>query len=88
MAPRGPYKRRPDRATVFRIIGEEAARLGAPEVAVINCGQTAAVIAARRSAICRIIRETGCSSVGLAEVWGCDRATIKSAALHGQSVNP
>lgn len=69
--PRGSG-RRPDRATVERVIA--AAQVGHIPDVVTSRDRLSTV--KRRSAWAQILAETGCSVAGLADVWGCYRQAI------------
>ncbi|RAK52112.1 hypothetical protein [Phenylobacterium deserti] len=69
--------RKPDRNTVVQIIKEEARAHHVSPAAVTNASTRRKAVAARQSAIARIIQETGCSERGLSMVWGLDKSVIR-----------
>lgn len=72
-------KNQPDRATVERIVLEESAAACAHRMEVLSMARLPNAIKARRAAFTRILRETGCSVEGLAQVWGCWPGSITAA---------
>lgn len=80
-----PQPNKPDRETVLRIAGEEAAATGASLESVMGFNRAegfdkgAANITARHRTWDRVIRETGCSRYGLAMVVGCDPKAVRWA---------
>jgi hypothetical protein len=73
-------KNHPDRAFVEKVAREEAAAAAAGLDAVLHMSRAGNATSARHhKAFRRIIRETGCSVEGLAEVWGCYAESIKHA---------
>ena len=70
---------RPPHDVVERIATEEAAEAGARLGDVLSMRLDGRAKLARRRAWKRILRETGCSVSGLADVWGCDRQAIEKA---------
>lgn len=73
------YHNRPERADVERIIRSVARRAGVPWPNLMHVQHDREVVALRERAWLRILRETGCSITGLADVWGCDRKSIQRA---------
>lgn len=71
-------KNQPDRATVERIAAEEAREATCSIDAVLGMSRQGRAVRARRMAFNRILRETGCSVDGLAEVWGCYAYSIRA----------
>jgi hypothetical protein len=70
----------PSRATVERILAEEAKRARLKVDAILAPGKPCArVLRAKRAAIRRIVAETGCSARGLAKVWGLCPETVREA---------
>lgn len=69
---------RPDRTLVERIAREEAAAAGVSFTSVLEA-RSALAVCARRRALRRIKRETGCSLFGLAAVFGCDHGAVLDA---------
>ena len=70
----------PDRSVVVRIIREEAAAHGVEPSMVAGKSPHRAAHKARRSAVSRILAETGCSRIGLAKVWGMTRQSAQRCA--------
>lgn len=64
---------------VETVIREECAKVRCSFTDVLNRGQAPNVVAARITAIKRLLRETNCQKRELAEVWGCPESTIYSA---------
>lgn len=77
--------RRPPRDFVARVAQEEAAAAGV-SLSEILSGVGRRAIAARRKALSRIKRATGCSTYGLATVFGCDHGAVIDALK--QEVSP
>lgn len=69
----------PGADVVRRVIAEEAFSHGVSETHVIGRSRRKKAEAARRRAINRIMRETGCSERGLAKVWGISTGTVRRA---------
>ena len=70
---------RPPHDVVERIAAEEAAEAGTRLGDVLSMRLYGRAKQARTRAWKRILRETGCSVSGLADVWGCDRQAIEKA---------
>ena len=70
---------RPTRKTVERIVEEEARQARVRFDDVLGARRAGGAAQARRNAIRRIMRETGCTAYGLAAVWGCNIDTIRRA---------
>ncbi len=73
----GPPIKYPDRATVLRIVGEEAQAHSARIADVLGASNKARAKRARTAAVMRIMSETGCSHRGLEKIWG---ASLKRLA--------
>lgn len=69
---------RPDRFLVRQVVDEEAKVAGLPFDQILNSNQPTAV-ASRRRAFRRIKALTGCSTFGLAAVFGCDHGAVLDA---------
>lgn len=69
--------RRPPQELVARIASEEAARFDVALADVLGMGRRSAVVVARQAAWRRIMEEHPCSMNGLADVWGCERQSIR-----------
>lgn len=76
---------RPSRSFVERVAREEAAAAGVTMSAIL-AGVGRRAVAARRKALRRIKRATGCSTYGLATVFGCDHGAVIDALR--QDVGP
>lgn len=72
-------RRYPNRADIQRIVGEEAQAANVSAEQIIGVSRDGRVVRARHHAIRRILCETGCSQMGLADVWGCSDATVRNA---------
>ena len=66
----GPPRIKPGRQTVERIVREEAKRSNVDVAHVLGASNVLAAKLARTRAMHRITIETGCSHIGLEEVWG------------------
>lgn len=75
---------KPDRALVLRVAEEESAATGAKLANVLGMATDGYSKLARRRAMVRIVRETGCTLGGLAVVWGCDRQVVARIVLMGE----
>ncbi len=73
------HHNRPERAVVERVIRSVARSAGVPWANLIHVMHDRELVALRERAWLRIMRETGCSVTGLAEVWGCDRKSVQRA---------
>lgn len=73
------YPSRPSREAVERIAASVARRAGLPTNSLFFKMYEGAVVRARQTAFRRILRETGCSMNGLADVWGCDLKCVQRA---------
>lgn len=71
----GAYNK-PGRDLVLRVAQGVADEMRIPVSGPLGPSARRADVAARREAWRRILRQTGCSINGLAEVWGCDRQAI------------
>lgn len=69
----------PAREDVERIALEAAQEAGESLVAVLGVTYRLPARKARQRAWLRILDETGCTILGLSEVWGCDRRSIQRA---------
>jgi hypothetical protein len=69
----------PLRETIERIIREEAAEARIRPVAVMGRSLRKIAIVARRRAIRRVLRETGCTQKDLAKAWGLEEGTVALA---------
>lgn len=78
----------PDRALVERVIREEASSALISADAVIGRSLDGRAVSARAKAIRRILRETGCSEMGLANVWGISNSTVRQAVRFGKYFGP
>jgi hypothetical protein len=76
-------KNRPERALVERVAKEEALAAHIAPLAVLGMSRDGRAVRARRLAWRRILRETGCSIMGLAEIWGCYDNSIRVALPSG-----
>lgn len=63
----------PARSTVLRIATQEADAVGVDVGDVLGMARNGVAAMARRRAMIRILRETGCTPSALARAWGCDR---------------
>lgn len=78
----------PHRATVRRIIGEEARNHAISTDDVIgNCRRPLAM-RARQNAVARILKETGCSARALAMVWGMSCRGMDAIVRRGAPEQP
>ena len=73
------HHNRPERTDVERIIRSVARSAGVPWPNLIHITHDRETVRLRARAFVRIMRETGCSISGLAQVWGCDRKSIQRA---------
>lgn len=71
---------------IRHVAAQEAEAEGVTSDEVIFMGLNGKAIAARRRAMRRIVRETGCSQLALTEAWGCGRDVV-SAALRDTGPN-
>lgn len=69
--------KRPPGAVVRQVVAEEAFRAGLLSKQIL--GRAPKFAGPRRTAMRRIITETGCSRQGLAQVWGCDRRAVEKS---------
>lgn len=76
--------RTPDRPSVIRIIQEESYAALISADLVIGRSMAPQAIKARGRAIRRILRETGCSEMELANVWGISGSTVRYAVVRGE----
>jgi hypothetical protein len=72
-----PHARIPKRELVEQIAMEEAQKAGLDPVTVLGASPREDLYAVRQRAWLRLLDETGCSILGLATVWGCDRKSIQ-----------
>lgn len=80
--------RKPNRSDVERVIREEATACLIEWSAVAGRSLDGRAISARHKAIRRILRETGCSENGLAEVWGLSTNTVRHAVVQTNRPRP
>lgn len=64
---------------IRRCVQSSAERYGVSIEDVLNMTRTRAAVIARRHAIRKLLRYTGCSQAQLAEAWGIDPASVKAA---------
>lgn len=74
----------PPKATVMRIVEEEATRFGVCPSAVSGLSREWNAVDARRIAISRSLIETRCSQAGLAKVLGVSTSTVWTSAHYDQ----
>ena len=80
VSPFGPNERRwPTREDIERVVGEVSIEYGVTPVVIIGASHSAKACRARRAAWHRVLIETGCTILGLARVWGCERRSIQRA---------
>jgi hypothetical protein len=72
----GVPARRPDHRLVRAVIAHISCRTGVSEEAVLS-SRAAKAKAARHRAWRLIVRVSGCSMLGLADVWGCNRDAVE-----------
>lgn len=72
-----PPKRWPTRAELERIAAQVAADAGLTAADVLGARTSNACTAARSRFVYLALRDTGCSILGLATVWGVDRRSIQ-----------
>jgi hypothetical protein len=75
----------PPREDVAGAVERAAARFGVTVHEVSGNSRRAAAVDARHAAILEILRETGCSELGLAKVWGFTVGTIHVAKRRGRA---
>lgn len=64
---------------IREVAAQEAEAEGITFDQVIFMGLGGQAVAARRRAMRRIVRETGCSQLALTEAWGCGRDVVSAA---------
>jgi hypothetical protein len=78
--PQAPHPtRRPGREHIEWVFADEADRGGEVSGALFGTSRDSNVVSARYRAIVRVIRESGCSALGFAEVSGYERRSIQRA---------
>lgn len=80
------YAAKPSPNTIRAIASDEAARAGILLSEIMSPYMARLYSRPRKRAFVRIIRETGCTPYGLAQVWGCDPQSVRRAWIEAETV--